>query len=299
MMRSVGQYDRPPRSTPFRGSRACCSCSNWALPQPGINGRSELSLMWAWQWLYRFAFWYFGQLELVASPWPQGSYRSWPWAEAAARYRPTPHWRRDRFRGCTQRYTASVCSESPGAHLRASADGETRSVACYAQRRLRRRRLHSISGGSSCYMTFAGMSIVWARQLGHRPILEPMVFEGRIANPLLSQAGLGEFGLFSALSGVPILALAVLTSRRITLVPAILYALPGLIFLVRWWSETSPYNLDLLLSVFPGVFAACWMVASSRRNSMSALVIFAGLHALLWTMLGNGLFSRVSVGGAQ
>jgi hypothetical protein len=149
------------------------------------------------------------------------------------------------------------------------------------------------------YMTFAGMSIVWARQLGHRPIWEPMVFEGRIANPLLSQAGLGEFGLFSALSGVPILALAVLTSRRITLVPAILYALPGLIFLVRWWSETSPYNLDLLLSVFPGVFAASWMVASSRRNSMSALVIFAGLHALLWTMLGNGLFSRVSVGGAQ
>jgi hypothetical protein len=88
-------------------------------------------------------------------------------------------------------------------------------------------------------------------------------------------------GLFGALSGVPMLALAVASTRRTSLVPAILYALPGLIFQVRWWPPSAPFNLDLLLSVFPGVFAACWVVASSRRTSMRALVLLAGLHAPL------------------
>jgi hypothetical protein len=143
------------------------------------------------------------------------------------------------------------------------------------------------------YVTVGSLSIVWERQLGYRPFFESMVFDNKIANPLLSQAGFGEFGLFSALSGVPILALAVLSFRRAAVVPAILFALPGLIFLVRWWPPSAPFNLDLMLSVFPGVFAACWVMASSRRTSMSAFLLLAGLHVLLWTTVGNGVFARV------
>jgi hypothetical protein len=146
------------------------------------------------------------------------------------------------------------------------------------------------------YVTVGRLSIVWGRQLGYRPFFESMVFDHLLANPLLSQAGLGEFGLFGALSGVPILALAVVSSRRTALVPAILYALPGLMFQVRWWPPSAPFNLDLLLSVFPGVFAACWAVASSRRTSMHALLLLFGLHVLLWTTVANGVFARVDVG---
>jgi hypothetical protein len=130
-------------------------------------------------------------------------------------------------------------------------------------------------------------------------MFEPAEFDHRIANPLFSLAGLGELGLFSALSGVPVLALALLSSRRAPLVPAILFALPGLVFLVRWWPLSAPYNLDLLLSVFPGLFAACWVVASSRRASMSAFIFFVGLHVVLWTTLGSGVFYRVWVGDTQ
>ena len=145
------------------------------------------------------------------------------------------------------------------------------------------------------YVSVGNLSIVWDRTLGYRPMFEPIVFDRRIANPLWSQVGLGEFGLFSALSGVPILALALVSSRLTAVVPAILYGLPGLIFLVRWWPVSAPYNLDLLLAVFPGVFAACWVVASSRRRSLTALALFIGLHVLLWTTLGSGVFSRVWV----
>jgi len=145
------------------------------------------------------------------------------------------------------------------------------------------------------YVTLGRLSVEWERQLGYRPLFESMVFDNKIANPLLSQAGFGEFGLFSALSGVPLLAMALLWARRATLVPTILFALPGLIFLVRWWPPSAPFNLDLMLSVFPGLFAACWVLASSRRTSLRALVVLAGMHVLLWTTVGNGIFSRVDV----
>jgi hypothetical protein len=145
------------------------------------------------------------------------------------------------------------------------------------------------------YVTLGRLSIEWERQLGYRPFFEAIVFDNKLANPLLSVAGFGEFGLFSALAGVPVLALALLSSRRATLVPTILYALPGLVFLVRWWPPSAPFNLDLMLSVFPGIFAACWVLASSRRTSMHALFILSGLHMLLWTTVGNAVFARLDV----
>ena len=120
------------------------------------------------------------------------------------------------------------------------------------------------------YVTLGRLSLEWKRELGYRPFFESIVFDNKIANPLLSQAGFGEFGLLSALSGVPVLALALLSARRAALVPAALFALPGLFFLVQWWPPSAPFNLDLMLSVFPGLFAACWVVASSRRSSLGA-----------------------------
>jgi hypothetical protein len=145
------------------------------------------------------------------------------------------------------------------------------------------------------YVTFGRLSLIYERQIGYRPLVESMVFDHRLAHPLFSQFGLGEFGLFGALAGVPLLALAMLSSRRKALAPAILFALPGLVFLVRWWPISAPFNLDLLLSVFPGVFAAIWMLASTRRKAVLGLLVIILLHVLVWTTVGNGVFGRVDV----
>jgi hypothetical protein len=143
------------------------------------------------------------------------------------------------------------------------------------------------------YMTVLGLQVVWARQIGGRPLFEPAIVDRRIASPLFSLDGLGEFGLFSALSGVPLFALAMVTTRRSRLLPAALFSLPSLLFQVRWWPISAPFNLDLLLAVFPGQFAACWALASSTTKSRTALVLIAGLHLLMWTTLGNAMFDRM------
>jgi hypothetical protein len=145
------------------------------------------------------------------------------------------------------------------------------------------------------YETVWQLSLDSSRELGARPLFEPSVFDHRIANPLLSLQGLGEFGLFGALSGVPLLAWAWLSSPRRAIVPAALFGLPSLIFQIRWWPVSAPYNLDLLLSIYPGMFAACWVLGSSRRRAIGALIVLAVLHLLLWTTVGNGSFARVWV----
>ena len=145
------------------------------------------------------------------------------------------------------------------------------------------------------YITVAGLSMGWSRTLGSRPVFEAAVFEHQIASPLLSREGLAELGFFSVLSGVPIFALAMVAAARAPVIPTILYALPGLLFLLRWWPVTAPYNLDLMFAVFPGLFAACWVVASRHRTAMVAFALLVGAHTLLWTMVGGALFTRTWV----
>lgn len=146
------------------------------------------------------------------------------------------------------------------------------------------------------YLAVAQVSLEWAREIGSRPWRLPTVIDNRVALPLLSLDGLGEFGLFSLLSGVPLLALALPGARAAALTPALLQALPGLVFQIRWWPVSAPFNLDLLLAAFPGLFAAEWLLAGSRRRTALALALLAGIHIVLWLTLGNGLFARAWVG---
>lgn len=143
------------------------------------------------------------------------------------------------------------------------------------------------------YVTGMNLSIVVDRKFGFRPLFEPLIFDKRIANPRFSYGGLAELGLVSLLAGVPLLVLAAVRSPRSALVTAALYALPGVMFLIRWWPVGAPYNLDLLLAAFPGLFAAYWLVASSQKKTMAALALLLILHTLLWTTIGSTAFDRV------
>ena len=128
-----------------------------------------------------------------------------------------------------------------------------------------------------------------------RPAFDAAIFDQRIAYPLFSSIGLGEIGLIGMLAGVPVLLLAGFSAPRAGVVAAAAYALPGLLFLIAWWPQRAPYNLDLLMAAFPGLFAACWLMASSRKRSVPAFVLLVILHALFWTTIGSTIFDRVWV----
>jgi hypothetical protein len=146
------------------------------------------------------------------------------------------------------------------------------------------------------YVVGMGISIVvenTVQGFGFRRLFEDIIIDKRIAYPVFSAAGLTEIGLISMIAGVPLLLLAWIKSPRSGLIVSAAYALPGLIFLVSWWPPGAPLNLDLLMAAFPGLFAACWLLASSHERAVAALVLMVALHTLFWTNLGSTLLHRV------
>ena len=146
------------------------------------------------------------------------------------------------------------------------------------------------------YVVGMGISIIvenTVQGFGFRRVFEDVIIDKRIAYPLFSVAGLTEIGLISMIAGVPLLILAWIKSPRGALIVSAAYALPGLIFLASWWPPGAPLNLDLLMAAFPGLFAACWLLASSRERAVTALVLMVALHTLFWTNLGSTLLHRV------
>jgi hypothetical protein len=130
-----------------------------------------------------------------------------------------------------------------------------------------------------------------------RRLFDQAIYDQRIAYPVFSALGLGEVGIISLLSGVPLLVLAAARTGRASLAAAAAFALPGLLFLIAWWPPGAPYNLDLLMAAFPGLCAACWLLSSRFPKTISAYVVIALLHLLFWTTIGSTVFERVWVGG--
>jgi hypothetical protein len=153
-------------------------------------------------------------------------------------------------------------------------------------------------GWTFFYVTVVGLTITYSRQLAARPLVEPIVLYERLVTPLFSRDGFAEVGLFALLSGVTVLGLALLTTGPSASVQAASYSLVMLMFLSRWWPVLAPYNLDLLLSVFPGMFAACWIMAASPRKGALAFGALLVTHVVLWSVLGSGMFVRDFVSGA-
>ena len=146
------------------------------------------------------------------------------------------------------------------------------------------------------YVVGMGISIVvenTVQGFGFRRLFDEVIIDRRIAYPVFSVSGLAEIGLISLVAGVPLLLLAWIKSPRSTLASSAAFALPGLMFLAFWWPPGAPVNLDLLMAAFPGLFAACWLLASSHRRAVSALGLMVFLHVLFWTNIGSTLLHRV------
>ncbi len=142
------------------------------------------------------------------------------------------------------------------------------------------------------YVMQFGWEIVYLKTLDSRPLLTTAVVAGRSALPLLSINGWADVSMIGLLAGTPLLALALVSSSSRATVSVGLFALPGLLFLLRWWPAIFPMNWDLLMVMLPGVWAACWALSASSGRSYSAVFVCAAMHFLLWSSVGNMWFYR-------
>ncbi len=142
------------------------------------------------------------------------------------------------------------------------------------------------------YVMQFGWEIVYLKTLDSRPLLSTAVVAGRTALPLLSLNGWADVSLIGLLAGTPLLAVAMVRNSPRATVSVGLFALPGLLFLLRWWPAIFPMNWDLLMVMLPGVWAACWVLSASRLRSYSGVLVCVTMHFLLWSSVGNMWFYR-------
>lgn len=134
-----------------------------------------------------------------------------------------------------------------------------------------------------------------ASNIAIRPIADPFYFDRRLVHPLVTSTAFAEIGAASLATGVPLLVAMLLYGPRTWSVGAgLLYALPGLAFLVVWWPSLGvSRDMDLLFGAFAGISAAAWVASTSRRRTIVGLVVLACVHVFLWATLGTRALERI------
>ena len=126
-----------------------------------------------------------------------------------------------------------------------------------------------------------------------RPLWEAREAEGRILYPLLAGTTARDLLLSSLIAGLP-LALVVLLNRaqwpreaRL----ALAFTVPCVIALVLFWPvQGVAIELDMIVAIFPAVFALLWVCSLSVRASLAGAGLLAFGHAAFWWVVFDPRF---------
>ena len=151
------------------------------------------------------------------------------------------------------------------------------------------------------YIVVLGLSVTSDPYSGHialRRLTTSFYFDRRLVHPLLSWHAVTEVGMASLAIGVPLLVFALLRAksgleRRV----ALLYAVPGLLFLLVWWPSAGVNrDMDLLLGAFAGISAAIWLASRTPRIAFQAWVVLALVHVTFWAVIADRTMDRIWIG---
>ena len=148
------------------------------------------------------------------------------------------------------------------------------------------------------YIVGLGMSIVadpYSNHIAYRKLFQLYYFDRRLVHPLFSWNGIAEVGMASLGIGVPLLCLGVARAREtFERRAALIFALPGLLFLIAWWpSGGVQHDMDLLLAAFTAIGAAIWLAARTPRAAFQGWIVLAISHLMFWAVIANRSMDRI------
>jgi len=146
------------------------------------------------------------------------------------------------------------------------------------------------------YLAVLGVDITPGHATGgfiSRPLWEAREAEGRILYPLLSGITARDLFMSGLVAGLP-LVLVVLFSRaqwpreaRL----ALAFSAPCVIALVLFWPvQGVAIELDMIVAIFPAVFALLWVCSLSVRASIASAGLLALGHAAFWWVVSDPRF---------
>ena len=126
-----------------------------------------------------------------------------------------------------------------------------------------------------------------------RPLLHARVSETRIQYPLLSMITVRDVFFSGLVAGLPI-TLVVLSNwknwhREARL--ALAFALPCLIAFVLFWPPQGiAIEMDMIVALFPAVYALLWVCSLSMRASLISAVLLAAGQGTFWYVVYGDQF---------
>jgi len=148
------------------------------------------------------------------------------------------------------------------------------------------------------YIVVFGWSVMSDPYSGHiafRHLTTSAYFDRRLVHQLLSWRAVTEVGMASLAIGVPLLVFALVRAKsRLERHASLLYALPGLLFLVVWWPSAGVgHDMDLLLGAFAGMSAAIWLASRTPRIAFQAWIVLAVVHVMFWAVVADRTMERI------
>jgi hypothetical protein len=146
------------------------------------------------------------------------------------------------------------------------------------------------------YIVIAGLDVVPGHAIGGfivRPLWRAREAETRMLYPLLSMVTARDILVSGVVAGLPLIPLVLFNRKRWRREArlALAFTVPCLIAFVLFWPvQGIAIEMDMIVALFPAVFALLWVCAQSVRASIASAVLLAVGHATFWWVVFDDRF---------
>jgi hypothetical protein len=146
------------------------------------------------------------------------------------------------------------------------------------------------------YLAVLGLDVIPGHAAGGfilRPLWQTREAESRILYPLFSSVTLRDVFFSGLTAGLPLILVTLLVGRQAAREArlALAFSLPcAIAFLLFWPPQGIAIEMDMIVALFPAVFALLWVASVSVRASIASAALLMLGHAAFWWVVLHDQF---------
>jgi len=146
------------------------------------------------------------------------------------------------------------------------------------------------------YLAVLGFDVIPGHAAGGfilRPLWQPHEAESRIVYPLFSMTTARDVFFSGVIAGLPLLLVMPIVRRQSTRETrlALAFSIPcAIAFLLFWPPQGIAIEMDMVVALFPAVFALLWVSSTTVRASIGSAALLVLGHAAFWWVVLDDRF---------
>ena len=146
------------------------------------------------------------------------------------------------------------------------------------------------------YLAVLGLDVIPSHAAGGfivRPLWQAREAESRILYPLLSIITARDVFFSGLIAGVPLVLVTLIVRRHSPREArlALAFSVPCVIaFLLFWPVQGIAIEMDMIVAIFPALFALLWVCSTSVRASIASAALLVLGHATFWWVVLDDRF---------